>query len=557
MEDVDVVVAGAGHNSLITACYLAKAGYRCLVLEANAIPGGGAVTEELLGPGYAVDSCATGHTLMCTNPLLADDELGLMAAGSLTYVDPDPVAHVAFPDGGHFTMTLDRSETAAEFGRFSAADARAYERLLDDYAEVAPVFARAQHTPAGMGPPLDQQLAEHPRGRVWQRRRMLSAWDVVRTEFESREARAFLMWMAFQTNQALDIPGTGLLASSIVAGRQRRSWSVLQGGSGRLVDALVGYLEAHGGEVRCGQPVRRLLVEGGRCAGVETESGEQYRARRAVVSTIHVVHLMDMAPPGTWPEELEYAVRTYDVGIPGFGIYLLTDVAPEFQTPAGPVTAVSAGTVGWPEDLLQLGFNLRHGRYVEDVPWLLVATPTLVDPDRAPPGHHTVKVLSQQVYDLPGGPEGWPAAKEAQARRQLEHLRRFAPGFTDEHVLAMLVKAPPDFEASNRHMVHGAFHGGDRGVAQSGPGRPAPGWAGHRMPLAGLYQTGATTNPGGSITGVPGRNAARVVLADLGIDPDAVLCPVQAGDGTAPHGVTGLTTAGAVGETARAAGGGA
>lgn len=531
VEDVDVVVAGAGHNSLITACYLAKAGYRCLVLEANAIPGGGAVTEELLGPGYAVDTCATGHTLMCANPLLVDDELGLVADDHLTYVDPDPVAHVAFPDGGHFTMTLDRERTVAEFGRYSRADAAAYERLLDDYAEVAPIFARAQHTPAGMGPSLDQLLAEHPRGRVWQRRRLLSAWDVIRTEFESREARAFLMWMAFQTFQALDVPGTGVLASSIVAGRQRRSWSVLLGGTGRLTDALVGYIERHGGEVRCGQPVRRLMVEGGRCTGVETDSGEQFRARSAVVSTIHVVHLIDMAPPGTWPEELEYAVRTYDLGTPGFGIYVLADVPPEFATPGGPVTAVSAGTVEWPEDMLRLGFDLRHGRFVDEVPWLLVATPTLADPGRAPAGHHTVKILSPQAYDPPGGPGAWPEVKEVHARRQLEHLRRFTPDFTDEHFLATLVKAPPDIEAANRHMVHGTFHGGDRGVAQSGPGRPAPGWAGHRMPLEGLYQTGATTNPGGSITGAPGRNAARVVLTDLGTDPDTVLCAVAGGGG--------------------------
>ncbi len=547
IQDADVVVAGAGHNSLITACYLAKAGYRVLVLEANSIPGGGAVTEELLGPGYAIDTCATGHTLLCANPLLVDDELGIVAGDHLTYVDPDPVAHVAFPDGGHFTMTLDREQTVAEFGRFSAADAKAYERLLDDYADVAPIFARAQHTPSGMGPSVDQLLAEHRNGRVWQRRRMLSAWDVIRTEFESREARAFLMWMAFQTFQALDVPGTGLLASSVVAGRQRRSWSVLPGGTGRLTAALVDYIERHGGEVRCNHPVRRLLVEGRRCVGVETESGEQFRAGRAVVSTIHVVHLVDMVPPGTWPEELEYAVRTYDVGIPGFGIYLLSDVPPEFATPAGPVTAVSTGTVGWPEDMLKLGFDLRHGRFVDDVPWLLVATPTLADPGRAPSGHHTVKVLSPQVYELPGGPHGWPDAKEAHARRQLEHLRRFAPDFTDEHILAMVVKAPPDIEASNRHMVHGTFHGGDRGVAQSGPGRPAPGWAGHRMPLEGLYQTGATTNPGGSITGVPGRNAARVILTDFGIDPTSVLC------GTANAGGAPLVTATASSGTGTAA----
>lgn len=524
----DVVVAGAGHNSLITAAYLAKAGYRCLVLEANPRPGGGAVTEELLLPGYAVDTCATGHTLIRTNPVLATDELGI--AGDLVYVDPDPVAHVAFPDGDHFTMRLDADATVEEFGRFSAADARAYRRLLAEYEEVKGVFAAASHTPAGLGPSLDQRLAEHPRGRVWQRRRMLSAWDVIRAEFEHDKSRSLLLWMAFQTNQAVDVPGTGMLGYSIVAGRQRHSWSILLGGTGRLADRLVAFIESHGGEVRCGQPVSRLVLEDGRCVGVETEDGERHLAGKAVVSSIHVVHLVDMAPRELWPEEFTYGVRTYDVGIPGFAVYCLSDVPPEFETPGGTVTAVSAGTVGWPDDMLRLSSDLRLGRFVSDVPWLLVATPTLVDPSRAPAGHHTVKVLSQQAYEPPGGPGRWATVKEEHARRQLDYLRRFAPSFTDEHILAMLVKSPADIEAANRHMVHGAFHGGDRGVAQSGPGRPVPGWAAHRMPIPGLYQTGATTNPGGSITGIPGRNAARVVLGDLGSDPDSVLAPARAGE---------------------------
>jgi hypothetical protein len=98
-----------------------------------------------------------------------------------------------------------------------------------------------------------------------------------------------------------------------------------------------------------------------------------------------------------------------------------------------------------------------------------------------------------------------------------------APGFTDDVILAQLVKSPADYEQLNPHMVHGAFHGGDRGIAQTGPLRPVPGWASHRMPIAGLYQTGATTHPGGSITGAPGRNAAIVLLHDLGHDPAEVM----------------------------------
>ncbi len=522
--DADIVVAGAGHNSLIAACYLAKAGYRCLVLDARDIPGGGATTEQILLPGFDIDTCATGHTLIRVNPLLTGDELGLIANYGLRYIDPDPVAHVAFPDGEQLTMWLDRDHTAAEIGRFRAADAAAYLRLLDEYDEVKLVFSESQFTPVGFGPSLDARLAAHPRGHLWQRRRALSAWDVIRHEFTSRHVQAFMLWMAFQTNQAVDVPGSGVLAYSLIFGRQRRSWSIIPGGSGRLTDALTGYLLDHGGKVLCGKRVTRLLTGGGRCTGVETEGGERYLAGAAVLSTIHVTQLRDMAPADLWPEEFHYAIDTYDVGIPGFGVYLATSAAPVFEAPGGGrQAAVSAGTVGWPEDVIRLGQDLRAGRFVADVPWLLVATPTLADPSRAPAGKHTVKLLSQQVYELPAGLPGWDAVKDEHAKRQLEHLRGAAPGFTDDVILARLVKSPADYERLNPHMVRGAFHGGDRGVAQSGSLRPVPGWASHRMPIPGLYQTGATTHPGGSITGAPGRNAAIVLLRDLGHDPAEVM----------------------------------
>jgi phytoene dehydrogenase-like protein len=179
--------------------------------------------------------------------------------------------------------------------------------------------------------------------------------------------------------------------------------------------------------------------------------------------------------------------------------------------------------VGWPEDVVRLGQDLRSGRFVSDVPWLLVATPTLVDLVRAPDGMHTVKVLSQQIYELPPGMPDWDVVKAEHAGRQLAHLRGVATGFTDDVILAQLVKSPADYEQLNRHMVHGAFHGGDRGIAGSGALRPVPGWASHRMPIPGLYQTGGSTHPGGSITGAPGRNAAIVLLHDLGRDLSEVI----------------------------------
>jgi phytoene dehydrogenase-like protein len=521
MTTADVVVAGAGHNSLIAAAYLAQAGYEVVVLDARSIPGGGAASEELLLPGYMLDSCSTGHTLIQTNPLLLDDELGLLRDYGLEYLVPDPFAHVAFPDGRHLTMWMDIERSCEELARFSRADAEAYRRMLADYDEVKGVFGAATFTPPGMGPSLEQRLAEHPRGRVWQRKRLMSAWDVIRHEYESEHVRAFMLWQAFQTLVPVDMPGSGQLASSIVFGRQRRSWTLPRGGSGALTDSLVRFIQDHGGAVHCDRPVARLVLDGGRCKGVETEAGERFLAREAVVSTIHVKHLLEMAPPESWDQDFRYGVETFDVGFSGFAVYMASTEAPVFETEDGPRTAVSAGLAGWPQQVIDHQRALRDGRYEDDVAWLLVATPTLVDPSRAPDGHHTVKFLSAQPW-LEG--DGWtPELRARQAARQLERVRRVCPGLTDDAILAMLVKSPVDIEAQNRHMIRGTFHGGDRTLAQTGALRPAPGWGQYRMPIPGLYQTGGTTHPGGSITGAPGRNAATVLLHDLGLDLEEVV----------------------------------
>lgn len=519
----DVIVAGAGHNSLITACYLAKAGYDVLTLDARPIPGGGASTEELLLPGYKIDSCATGHTLIQTNPLLTKDELGLLGRYGLKYMSPDPYAHVTFPDGRSLTAWLDLERTSEEISRYSKADAAAYRRMIAEYDEVKHLFGASRFRPVGFGPSLDEMLWEHPRGHIWLRRLRMTAWDVIRTEFESRHVRAYMCWQALQTAVPLDEPGSGPLAYSIVYGRQKRGWTLPIGGSGKLIDAIVNCLSDHGGQIHCGKRVARLVVENGRCTGVETADGGRYLARKAVVSTIHVKHLVEMAPRELWGEDFLYGVKTYDIGVGLFGVYLLTTEPPMFATPSGSQTAVSAGLAGWPEDLIALGRALKDNRYLEEPPWMLIATPTVADPSRAPRGHHTIKLLTSQAWALPPGEKSWDDVKRRQAVRQIERLCQAAPNLTADKILAQRVKCGDDYEASNPHMIHGAPHGGARGLSQSGALRPVPGWAQHRLPIPGLYQTGGTTHPGGSITGGPGRNAAIVLLRDLGRDLDEVV----------------------------------
>jgi phytoene dehydrogenase-like protein len=147
VSTADVVVAGAGHNALVTAAYLARAGREVLVLDARPIPGGGAATEELF-PGYQVDSASSGHNGLQVNPLIAEDELGLLADFGLRYVRPDPVSRVAFPDGETLTTWLDVERTTDEIARFSPADARTYRRLLAEWGAVKAAFGRARGNPA-------------------------------------------------------------------------------------------------------------------------------------------------------------------------------------------------------------------------------------------------------------------------------------------------------------------------------------------------------------------------------------------------------------------------
>jgi phytoene dehydrogenase-like protein len=167
---------------------------------------------------------------------------------------------------------------------------------------------------------------------------------------------------------------------------------------------------------------------------------------------------------------------------------------------------------------------VRRGALALDDPPLLVVCPTVADPERAPAGGHTLKIIGFHPYALAdGGPDRWEDVKDGVSRANLDHLRSYAPNLTDETILATLVKSPVDLEALNEHNWRGSCHGGEMSPAQSGGLRPAPGWAEHRLPIGGLYQTGSTTHPGASVSAGPGRNAAAVMLRDLGTSIEEVV----------------------------------
>ena len=158
-----------------------------------------------------------------------------------------------------------------------------------------------------------------------------------------------------------------------------------------------------------------------------------------------------------------------------------------------------------------------------DDPPLQVVCPSVADPTRAPAGYHTLKLEGQLPYALKEGPQHWDVIKEEVAEGMLNYLRRFAPNLTPDKILAKFIESPLDIERMNPAMWRGSAHHGANNAAQSGAVRPVAGWAQYRMPIPGLYQTGACTAPGGSISGVPGRNAASVLLKEFGTSLEEVV----------------------------------
>ena len=516
-ESFDIVVAGGGHNSLIAAAYLAKAGLRVLVLEARDIIGGDTVTEELTLPGFLHDSCSSAHVLFQGSPIMRNDELGLEAHG-LKYLFPDPVMTMPFEDGTSLTMWRDLDRTVDEIRKYSAKDGEAYRRLIAEYDAVKKVFGQYRYTPIGYGPSLDEALAALPDGLLWQRRYRRSALEIVNEYFEDDHVRAFMLWMAFMTVQPIDRPYTGRLAYAIANGRQYSSWSTPQGGSGSLPRALAAIIEEHGGVLKTGRRVIEFVLRDGRCAGVVTDDGETYLAGRAVLSTVHLKHLLDMAPKDAWGDVFVKGIESWQPGFTLFAAHYALAEAPLYMIDGKRRPSVAAGTAGSADNVLALMGDVRRGRVHQDTPVLLIVCSSVVDASRAPAGKHTLKILSFFPYELAdGGPGRWDEIKEGVARRNLEYLRLFAPNLTEAVFLGSHIESPVDLERRNAHNWRGSCHGGDLSPAQSGAMRPVPGWAAHRLPIAGLYQTGATTHPGGSVSGGPGRNAARVMLEDLGL----------------------------------------
>lgn len=507
-EQADVVVIGAGHNGLICAAYLAQAGLEVCVLEAREIVGGNTVTEELTLPGFRHDSCSSAHVLIQSNPVIADDELGLLSTYGLTYVHTDPAVVLPLPDGDAVVVHRDLDATVDEVARFSAEDAAELQAMLREWdGGLAGAHARWN---AGDAPAGDTATAQYDALRA------RSAWDVVHSRFTHPVVRDLLLWLGFATIQDPRRPGTGALPSAITAGRLRYGWATPIGGSGALPAALVRHLEDHGGHVVAGAPVARIDTSGGRASAVETADGRRVAARRGVVSSAHLAALAAMLP-GEPPPDLAEARDTWRPGLSLFAVHAALRGGLSFPTRSGPVSSV-AGGLGTASGLAAQLEAFRGGAPDARDPWLLLVASTLVDPGRAPDGRGTFKILTVAPHDRGDG-RSWDeaGAEHGAALMDLVHART---NLARDDVLQVVVETPTSLAERNPHNLGGSCHGGEFVTAD---GRVVPGWSSYLSSVPGLYLTGSTAHPGGSVSGRPGRNAARAVLTDLGLAPEPLV----------------------------------
>jgi phytoene dehydrogenase-like protein len=501
-DDVDVVVIGAGHNGLICAAYLAQAGLQVCVVEAQNVVGGNTVTEELTLPGYLHDSCSSAHVLIQSNPVIRDDELGLLSTYGLRYLHTDPAVVLPLPSGDAVTVHRDLDATVQEVARFSRSDAEELRAMMREWdGGLAAAHARLSSGEASLDDEATKQYDDLRAG---------SAWDVVHARFEHPVVRDLLIWLGFATIQDPRRPGTGALPSAITSGRIKFGWATPVGGSGALPAALVRHLVDHGSSVVASAPVARIDTSSGRASAVELANGRRIVARRAVVSSAHLATVPGMLTSEP-PADLVEARDTWQPGLSLFAVHaaLRSDIT--FPTASGPVLS-TAGGLGTAEGLRAQLDAFPRGEPDARDPWLLLVASTVVDPQRARDGGGTFKILTVAPHTRADGrswdgPDG-AGMEHGQALMDLVHDRT---GLPREAVLQMIVETPTSLAARNPSNIGGSCHGGQFATRD---GRVIPGWPQLAASIPGLYLTGSTAHPGGSVSGPPGRNAGLHILAE-------------------------------------------
>ena len=525
----DALIIGAGHNGLVCAAYLAAAGLSVTVLERRGVVGGAAVTEEF-HPGFR--NSVAAYTVSLLNPKVIHD-LELTRHG-LTVVERRLSNFLPTADGRY--LCIGGGRTAAEVAKFSVPDAQ----RLDDYGERLDRIADVLRELVLQSPPnvvhgdwraaLPQLLRaarlgsrlhklDLPQQRELLRLFSTSAGDYLDGWFDSDPIKAVFGFDGIVGNYASPYtPGSAYVLLHHVFGEtngKKGVWGHAIGGMGAITQAMARSAAAHGAEIRTDAPVREVLIEKGRAAGVITERGETIRAR-TVISNLNPKLLYErLIDPAALSAEFRQRIAQWRCGSGTFRMNVALSELPDFRCLPGRQLAdhhtagiILAPTLRYME---QAYFDARVGGWSRQ-PIVEMLIPSTLDDSLAPRRQHVASLFCQHVApQLPSG-ESWDAHRERVADLMIETVNEHAPNFKAS-VLGRQIMSPLDLERTFGLIGGDIFHGALQ-LDQLFSARPMLGHGDYRGPVPGLYMCGSGTHPGGGVTGAPGHNAAREILAD-------------------------------------------
>ncbi|MGI9590193.1 MAG: phytoene desaturase family protein [Myxococcota bacterium] len=519
----DVIVIGAGHNGLVAAATLARAGRNVLLLESRHQVGGAAVTEEPW-PGFRVSTCAGGAGYLA--PEISRDLK--LAEHGLEFLPSEVVAFCPKPDGSALTLWRDPQRAAAEIGSISAADAESYPRFVELMGKIAGVVGGlARATPPALPHLGWQDLATLPklagpvrrlgRKNVNELLRVLpmSVADLLNEWFESDAVKGALAaggvrditWGPKEAGTAYVLLYYWALSNS----GNFRSAGQVKGGMGALTSALAASARSLGAEIRTESPVARVELTQGRATGVLLESGEKLAANVVLSSAPPRTTFVELLEPRLLSATLVKHVGNIKYRGSAARLHLALSGLPEFTAAGtdGEERLRGAIQIAPSVNYLQRAYECTKYGEFSPRPFLDIRIPTLADPDLAPAGQHLMSITVKYApYAL--GEGSWQERGEALAEATLDTLAEYAPKIRDQ-ILQQQVLTPADLEATFG-LPEGNGNHGEMTLDQFFHMRPIPGHARYSTPVDGLYLCGAGSHPGGGVTGIPGLNAAREVL---------------------------------------------
>ncbi|MEK6721067.1 MAG: NAD(P)/FAD-dependent oxidoreductase [Chloroflexota bacterium] len=531
----DAVIIGGGHNGLVSAAYLARAGLRTLVLEQRHVLGGAAVTEELF-PGFRFSVFSYVVSLLRPE-IIRDLELPrhgldiLPLDGTFT---PLRAGDGPKAGGGDYLWRVnDHGRTVRELRRWSRNDAEAYEeygRLMVDMARfIKPILGIVPPDPASLDPrplrPLAglarafQQLTERQRA-VFVQLMTMSASDFLDQWFETDPLKATMSASGIiGTYQGVKSPGTAYVLLHHYMGEidgAFRAWGIPKGGTGGISNAIGSAARALGAEIRMESSVARVIVKNGRTTGVALASGEEISTDTVLSSVDARRTFLGLVEPGTLDPAFEEEVKRFKFRGSSGKVNLAVDRLPDFTCLPG-VGEHLRGAISFSpsiDDMEQAYDDAKYGHWSRR-PYMDMIIPTLVDPSMAPPGKHVISCFVQYApYHLAPELGTWDDNREAFGDAVIDRIAEFAPNIR-EIILYRNVQTPLDIERTTG-LTEGNIFQGELSLEQLFFNRPVPGYARFQTPLRGLWLCGSATHPGGGIMGANGRLAAMEVLRAKG-----------------------------------------